>query len=263
VDGATTLDETTIDGDLTITGNVDGVDVASFKSDYDAKIDQGVKTTDSPTFAGATVNGNIAVTGTVDGQDLSARLNQNVKTPDNVTFNQGRFNNIFRAMRESFFFRTITALQDLIVNQSATIQGNLTVNGKINGPSSLPVGSTVMWWDETPPAGWIENNGDLLPIASYPELFSVRGSKFGLAGSWTELPVTSASADATKDWADLEDLTDIFTQDEVGGRTLTANSNYKFASNYKVLSFNANSIDMLNMFYDGSRYYVALTTGYA
>jgi hypothetical protein len=60
-----------------------------------------------------------------------------------------------------------------------------------------------------------------------------------------------------------ESLTLIFTQDGVGGRTLTANSNYKFASNYKVLSFNANSIDMLNMFYDGSRYYVALTTGYA
>jgi hypothetical protein len=60
-----------------------------------------------------------------------------------------------------------------------------------------------------------------------------------------------------------QSLTLIFTQDEVGGRTLTANSNYKFASNYKVLSFNASSIDMLNMFYDGSRYYVALTTGYA
>ena len=60
-----------------------------------------------------------------------------------------------------------------------------------------------------------------------------------------------------------QSLTLIFTQDTVGGRTLTANSNYKFASNYKVLSFSANSIDMLNMFYDGTRYYVALTTGYA
>jgi hypothetical protein len=60
-----------------------------------------------------------------------------------------------------------------------------------------------------------------------------------------------------------QSLTLIFTQDGSGGRTLTANSAYKFASNYKVLSFNANSIDMLNMFYDGSRYYVALTTGYA
>jgi hypothetical protein len=60
-----------------------------------------------------------------------------------------------------------------------------------------------------------------------------------------------------------QSLTLIFTQDGTGGRTLTANSDYKFASNYKVLSFNANSIDMLNMFYDGSRYYVALTTGYA
>lgn len=37
-----------------------------------ADMDQGVATTDSPTFAGATVNGNIAVTGTVDGRDVAA-----------------------------------------------------------------------------------------------------------------------------------------------------------------------------------------------
>lgn len=37
-----------------------------------ADMDQGVATTDSPTFAGATVNGNITVTGTVDGRDVAA-----------------------------------------------------------------------------------------------------------------------------------------------------------------------------------------------
>ena len=36
-------------------------------------IDQGLATTDSPTFAAATVNGNIVVTGTVDGIDIAAR----------------------------------------------------------------------------------------------------------------------------------------------------------------------------------------------
>lgn len=39
---------------------------------YAANMDQGVATTDSPTFAGATVNGNITVTGTVDGRDVAA-----------------------------------------------------------------------------------------------------------------------------------------------------------------------------------------------
>ena len=37
-----------------------------------ADMDQGVATTDSPTFAGVTVNGNVTVTGTVDGRDVAA-----------------------------------------------------------------------------------------------------------------------------------------------------------------------------------------------
>jgi hypothetical protein len=60
-----------------------------------------------------------------------------------------------------------------------------------------------------------------------------------------------------------QSLTLIFTQDAVGNRIMTPNANYKFAGNFKTLSFSGNSIDMLNMFYDGTRYYVTLTTGYA
>jgi hypothetical protein len=60
-----------------------------------------------------------------------------------------------------------------------------------------------------------------------------------------------------------QSLTLILTQDSVGNRILTANSTYKFAGNFKTLSFSANSIDMMNMFFDGNIYYVALTTGYA
>ena len=37
-----------------------------------ADMDQGVATTDNPTFAGVTVSGNVAVTGTVDGRDVAA-----------------------------------------------------------------------------------------------------------------------------------------------------------------------------------------------
>ncbi len=44
---------------------------------------------------------------------------------------------------------------------------------------------------------------------------------------------------------------------------LTTDASFKFASNYRTLSTTINSIDMLNMFYDGVYYYVTLTTGYA
>jgi hypothetical protein len=60
-----------------------------------------------------------------------------------------------------------------------------------------------------------------------------------------------------------QNLTLIFTQDGTGSRIMTANANIKFAGNFKTLSTTPNSIDILNMFYDGTIYYVALTTGYA
>jgi len=58
-------------------------------------------------------------------------------------------------------------------------------------------------------------------------------------------------------------LTLILTQDGTGNRVMTPAASYKFASNYKVLSTTAGAIDMINIFYDGTVYYAALTTGYA
>jgi hypothetical protein len=76
-----------------------------------------------------------------------------------------------------------------------------------------------------------------------------------LTGNLSLLPPTNMNVG--------QSLTLIFKQDATGNRILTANSSYKFAGNFKTLSFTGNSIDMLNMFYDGTNYYVALTTGYA
>ena len=93
----------TVNGNITITGNVDSVDISTFKSDYDTHkastgadhtyIDQSVIITASPTFNGLTVNGNIVITGTVDGIDISdfktdydIKINQNLKTNDSPTF---------------------------------------------------------------------------------------------------------------------------------------------------------------------------------
>jgi hypothetical protein len=53
----------------------------------------------------------------------------------------------------------------------------------------------------------------------------------------------------------------IITQDGTGGRTLT--SDLKFAGGSKTLSTDANSIDVINVFYDGTRFLASLVTGYA
>lgn len=59
---------TSVTGNIAVTGTVDGVDVSTFKSDYDAKVNQDVRTTASPSFAnsvtvasgsGILANGNV------------------------------------------------------------------------------------------------------------------------------------------------------------------------------------------------------------
>lgn len=79
--------------------------------------------------------------------------------------------------------------------------------------------------------------------------------KFTLTGNITLEPATNITAG--------QSLTLILTQDVTGGRDLTANSAYYFAGAYNTLSNGGNEIDMLNIFYDGSKYYVTLTVGYS
>ncbi len=73
----------TVNGNVTVTGTVDGVDVSvhaantaihhshTNKANLDT-VNQNLGSANAPVFAGLTVNGNVAVTGTVDGVDVSA-----------------------------------------------------------------------------------------------------------------------------------------------------------------------------------------------
>ena len=75
----------TVNGDIAVTGKVDGVDVSAHaadptmhhthanRADLDA-VDQNVGTTGSPAFKGLTVNGDLAVTGKVNGVDVVAHV---------------------------------------------------------------------------------------------------------------------------------------------------------------------------------------------
>jgi hypothetical protein len=78
--------------------------------------------------------------------------------------------------------------------------------------------------------------------------------KFTLTGNITLNPPTNMAAG--------QSLTLILTQDSPGNRDLTASSSYLFAGGFMTLSNGAGEIDMLNIFYDGTVYYVTLTVGY-
>jgi len=58
-------------------------------------------------------------------------------------------------------------------------------------------------------------------------------------------------------------LTLIITQDATGGRTFTPNSGYLFANGIKTLSAVGSSIDVMTVYYDGSRYLSSLIRNYS
>jgi hypothetical protein len=60
-----------------------------------------------------------------------------------------------------------------------------------------------------------------------------------------------------------QSLTLILSQDGTGGRVITSAPGYLFASGYSLLDPTPASINMLNIFSDGTNHYVTLTTGYA
>jgi hypothetical protein len=82
-----------------------------------------------------------------------------------------------------------------------------------------------------------------------------RGSIFKAiaTGSFT-LSVTNCTAG--------QSFTLIVTQDATGSRVVTYPAGFKFTYGYKTLSTAAGTIDMLNVFYDGTTYYTTLTAGY-
>ena len=58
-------------------------------------------------------------------------------------------------------------------------------------------------------------------------------------------------------------LTLVLSQNSVGGWGITSDSNIKYAAGNKTISTSANAIDVINMFYTGTTYLAALTTGYS
>lgn len=78
--------------------------------------------------------------------------------------------------------------------------------------------------------------------------------KYTLVNNITLNPPTNMTAG--------QSLTLILSQDSVGGRIMTANAAYMFASGFKDLSTAPTAIDMVNIFTDGTNYYATLTVGY-
>lgn len=85
---AATLSGALTAGSIVTAGTVDGVDVSAFKTDYDAKVNQDVKTTASPTFVGATISGLTAdtVVTTNSSKVFASRAYVTAATPNTIPY---------------------------------------------------------------------------------------------------------------------------------------------------------------------------------
>jgi hypothetical protein len=121
-----------VEGDINVTGNVDGVDISAHVADTSIHyshanktnldvVNQNLGTANTPTFAGLAINGNVAVTGLVDGVDVSVHAG-------NATIHHTHGNKA----------NLDTVNQNLGTTSSPTyagltVSGNMTVTGTVNG----------------------------------------------------------------------------------------------------------------------------------
>ena len=59
---------------------------------------------------------------------------------------------------------------------------------EVEPTSLIPSGAEMYWSGTTPPAGWLEENGVSLSVASYPALFAIIGYTYGGSGANFNLP---------------------------------------------------------------------------
>jgi trimeric autotransporter adhesin len=120
----------------------------------------------------------------------------------------------------------------------------------ITGAKSLTGLTTLKQYSETVYSGGIVGGGTTYT----PTLSNGAVQTITVTGNFT-LAAPSGMTSGTS-------ICLIITQDSSGSRLMTADSAYRFVAASKTLSTIANSIDILTIFYDGSRYLCSLNRGY-
>lgn len=70
----------------------------------------------------------------------------------------------------------------------------------VSAVSAVPVGAEMLWPSETPPEGWLEEDGASLVRATYPALFALIGTMYGTADS-THFNLPDARGRFPRSWA--------------------------------------------------------------
>ena len=155
---------TTIGGTATVSGALTAptLDTGNGANELYA-MNQNVRSSDSPSFAGLTASGNITVTGTVDGRDLStdgSKLDGIAAGATNVTNNNQLTNG------RGFITSTVGSTPSFNkIRYNNPINGGYVDNGfpyYLNNDSDGGSNSQLQWWYNDPESSGYNNVGTLL-----------------------------------------------------------------------------------------------------
>ena len=98
---------------------------------------------------------------------------------------------------------TITGLNDLTPAENTYVPiSNGTTTGKaVYSGSGNPTGTVIMWATSTPPAGYLECNGQAISRTTYAGLFTVLGTSYGAGDNSTTFNLPDYRGQFLRGWA--------------------------------------------------------------
>jgi hypothetical protein len=196
------------------------------------------------------ISGGTALTSSVSGTILTLNL-------DNTAVTAGTYN--YATITVDAQGRITAASTNTISNNSIT-QGNSDITVTDSGTGSIDVtvdATAVVKFTSTGLKVYRETvyAGGNTSTAITPDRANGSIQTFTATANFTlNLPTNMSTG---------QNLVLVITQDATGSRLLTANSSYKFANGSKTLSTGGSVIDIISIFYDGSRYLANLNRGYS
>lgn len=127
-----------------------------------------------------------------------------------------------------------------LVNKNLADMDEKSYNSLTDKPAGVPAGAEMLWPTETPPTGWLEEDGSSLLRATYGDLFAVIGVTYGSAdGTHFNLPdmrgqhprVWDHGAGVDPNAATRTDRGDGTTGDHVGTKQADAMQGHKHQRN--------------------------------
>ena len=195
--------------------------------------------------------GNLSATGTVSAATLTGTLSTAAQT--NVT-SLGTLSSLLVTgnirSNTRLISGNLTSTGLLTISSAANGNINITPNGTgvVNYGGSTVVDPLFKNYRET-----VQDLGNISTSVT-PNYDTAVVKKFTVINSFTlNLPANMPTGGS---------MTLIIAQDGIGSRLMTANAGYKWASGSNILSTAPGAIDIINIFYDGTNYYSALSKGY-